>query len=98
MDTRETCIFVRKQVGEAILRCCAERGYNQSQLAAIASIDRSHLNQFILGRENASLDMLVRIADSLDVPLASLFYDLDRLPPNKLAIWYDRSKRFSSSR
>ena len=97
MDTRDTCIFVRKQVGETILRLCAERGYNQSQLAAIASIDRSHLNQFILGKENVSLDMLVKIADSLDLPLAAFFYDLDKLPPYKLAIWYDRSARFSPS-
>ena len=90
MDTRETCIFVRKQVGETILRLCSERGYNQSQLAAIASIDRSHLNQLIGGKSNVSLDVLVKIADGLDVPLTDLFFGLDGATPCELKIDYDK--------
>ena len=53
----------------------------------------SDLNQLINGKHNFTLDMLVKIADGLDVPLADLFVGLDELPPHKLAMSYNRPKR-----
>lgn len=93
MENIATCIFVRLVIGRTVDRLCAERGISQAGFAAMISVDRSHLNQLINGKHNFTLDMLVKIADGLDVPLADLFVGLDELPPHKLAMSYNRPKR-----
>lgn len=84
METSEVCAFVRKRVGATITRLSVERGISQSQLAAMVSINRSYLNQIAGGKGNASLDMLVKIADGLDVPVTDLFVGMEGKPPREL--------------
>lgn len=92
MDNAALIAFVRLMVGRTVDRLCSERGISQSGFAAMISVDRSHLNQLINGKHNFTLDMLVKIADGLDVPLAALFVGLDELPPHKLMLSYNRSR------
>ena len=47
-------------------------------------MDRSHLNQLIGGKSNVTLDVLVKIADGLGVPLTDLFFGLGDVPPHQL--------------
>ena len=88
MDTGETCRFVRARVGDNVGALCRDQGLSQSRLAAMVGIDRSHLHQLIGGKSNVSLDVLVKIADGLDVPLTDLFFGLDGASPRCL-VEYD---------
>lgn len=88
MDTGESCRYVRARVGDNVGALCRGKGLSQSRLAAMVGIDRSHLNQLIGGKSNVSLDVLVKIADGLDVPLTDLFFGLDGAAPRCL-VEYD---------
>ena len=76
--------LVLKRVGMNVARICDERGIGQSELAQMASVDRSYLNKFLKGTKNASLEFLTKIADALNVPLASFFQGLDACSPSAL--------------
>lgn len=84
MDTNATCTFVRQKVGMRIRELCSEKNLSQSKLAAMISMDRSHLNQLIGGKSNVTLDVLVKIADGLGVPLTELFFGLGDAAPRCL--------------
>lgn len=89
MDTKAVCTLVRKRVGATIKQLCLDRGISQAKLAAMISMNRSHLNQIVGGKSNTTLDILVKIADGLDVPVTELFIGLDEVPPHELATSYD---------
>lgn len=89
MDNERVCTYIRRHVGETVETLCLEHGLSQATLASMVGIDRSHLNQFIKGHHNVSLDLLVKIADGLDVPLTELFAGLEHLPPYRLVTEYD---------
>ena len=93
MDNEHVCTYIRRHVGETVEALRIQRGLSQATLASMVGIDRSHLNQFIKGHHNMSLDLLVKIADGLDVPLTELFSGLEPLPPYQLAINYDGEQR-----
>jgi transcriptional regulator with XRE-family HTH domain len=50
-----------------------ERELSQEKLAADARIDRAYLGGMEREQENPSVDLLDRLADALEVPIASLF-------------------------
>lgn len=85
MKTGEVNIFVRKTVGANVARLRAERGISQSGLARMVEMNRSYINQFESGKQNISVDYLVKLADGLDVPVAEFFSGLGGLSPSKLA-------------
>ena len=97
MNTAAACTYVRRTVGETVARLCFERGISQSKLAATISTDRSHLNQIVNGKHSVTLDMLVRIAEGLEVPLTGLFVGLEGAPPHELALSCDRHRGASRS-
>ncbi len=95
MDTGEACKLVRTRVGKNVDGLLGAKGLSQSKLAAMIGVDRSHLNQLIGGKSNVTLDVLVKIADGLGVPLTELFFGLDsktpcKLTPRDLKIDYDK--------
>ena len=84
MDTNATCTFVRQRVGVRIRELCSEKNLSQSKLAAMISMDRSHLNQLIGGKSNVTLEGLEKIAGGHGVPLTELFFGLGDVPPRCL--------------
>ena len=88
MDTVDACKIVRAHVGDNVGRLCHDKGLSQTTFANMVGIDRSHLNRLIRGRNNVTLDVLVKIADGLNVPLTDLFFGLDDAPPRCL-VEYD---------
>lgn len=92
MDTGEACKIVRARVGGNVGRLCRDKGLSQSRFSAMIGVDRSHLNQLIGGKSNVSLDVLVKIADGLDVPLTDLFFGIDAVPP-RLLVEYDAGQQ-----
>lgn len=49
------------------------RKLTQEQLAEMVSIDRTHMSNIELARTGASLDVVFRLADALEVPVQKLF-------------------------
>lgn len=91
MDTGETCTYVRKYVGTRIEELRERCGVSQTQLAKMVPMNRTYYNDLVCGKANPSLDKLVKIADSLDVPLTELFLGLGNVPPCRL-VEYDRAR------
>lgn len=97
MDTGETCTYVRRRVGERIEELRERRGVSQTQLAKMIPMNRTYYNDLVLGKANPSLDKLVKIADSLGVPVTELFFGLGDVPPRCLAE-YDQSEASRTAR
>ena len=60
-------------VGARIRALREERGWSQLELAGRAEMHRPYLTGVETGARNPSLDILVRIANALHVPLVELF-------------------------
>ncbi len=93
MELVEPYIFIRRRVGQNIKALLARDGLSQSALARMISKDRTNINELITGKANPSLDLLVKIADGLDVPLTELFFGLDGAAPHDLKIDYEGERK-----
>ncbi len=62
-----------KHTGNIIRQIRTEQRVSQMKLAEICSISESHLRKIEAGTTNISLDVLVSICNSLDIPLEYLF-------------------------
>lgn len=85
METAATDIFVRQVIGTNMGRLRSERNISQSKLAQMIEMNRAHLNQIEGGKQNFSMDKLVKIADGLDVPLTEFFAGLEDASPSRIA-------------
>lgn len=47
-------------------------------------VNRSHINQFEAGKQNVSIDYLVKIADGLDVSVVEFFSGLGGASPRRI--------------
>lgn len=63
----------RRAFGEAVTRLRHERGWTQEDPSERADIHRSYLAAVETGARNPSLDVIVKIASGLRVPVARLF-------------------------
>lgn len=61
-----------------------EAGLSQEKFAAMVGINRSNLSDIENARVNASVGILTKIADGLDVPITRLFEGLEDAPPHTL--------------
>ena len=67
---------VMKKLGIRVRQLRDERDISQEKLAELAQIHRTYISSIERGQQNISLTILIRLADSLDVSLESLFADL----------------------
>ncbi len=84
MRQDESNIIIRKTIGDNLSALRASLKIPQTTFAQMVCIDRSYLNRIEKGTENVSVDILVKIADGLDVPITRLFDGLDVCPPRML--------------
>jgi transcriptional regulator with XRE-family HTH domain len=63
----------RRAFGEAVNKLRTERGWTQEDLAERADLDRSYLSGIESGQSNPTLDVIVKIAQGLQVTVADLF-------------------------
>ena len=61
-----------------VRRLRSERGLSQCQLAAKAELDRSYLSRLENARNNATLELVAKIADVLGVKPAELLTPINR--------------------
>ena len=90
MDHEEQYRYIRWRVGQNIKELLKEGKLSQSALARMLSSDRGNINELIAGKANPSLNLLIKIADGLGVPLTELFFGLDGAAPCDLKIDYDK--------
>jgi transcriptional regulator with XRE-family HTH domain len=76
----------RELVGWNVRRIRVEQGVSQERLAFDARVDRSYVGGVERGEENPTVDVLERLASTLDVALAELFMECnaDTSPPASL--------------
>jgi transcriptional regulator with XRE-family HTH domain len=67
----------RKLVGLNVRRLRVERNMSQERLAYDSSVDRSYLGGMERGESNPTVDVLDRLAETLGVPLAELFAEVE---------------------
>jgi transcriptional regulator with XRE-family HTH domain len=65
--------IVAKAVGKRIRELRKKKGWSQERLADESQMHRSYMWGIEQGRRNPSLRHLSRIADALEVPIATLF-------------------------
>lgn len=66
----------RTLVGRNIRRIRVTKEVSQERLAFDAGVDRSYLGGMERGEQNPTVDVLERVATTLDVPLRALFAEL----------------------
>ena len=66
------------QLGSHLVTARYQRGLSQGELAAHSGLSQAQISYFELGRRSPTLDQLVRIARSLDVPLERLIAGSNR--------------------
>ena len=84
MEREETINLVKLVTGCNICALREASGQTQEQFADMIGINRSYFSQIENGKKNPSLNVLVRIASGLDVPLPALFENLGSCAPHKL--------------
>jgi transcriptional regulator with XRE-family HTH domain len=84
MKNDETSMKIRLGVASNIRKIRCEQGYTQTAFAKMINANRSYFNQIECGKKNASIDMLVKIADGLDRPISDLFEGVNSDSPQKL--------------
>ena len=84
MNNAEEYKLVRQVIGINVGAIRKQRKLSQAKLAESISVDRSYVNQLEGGKENVTVDILVKLADGLDVPLTTLLTGLHLDPPYKL--------------
>ena len=68
---------LRDRVGLNVRNIRNSKGLSQEQLALAAEVDRSYISEIELAKNSASIDVLERIADALDVDPKELFNERD---------------------
>ncbi len=67
-----------KPFGRAVRRLRESASFSQERFAAAANIDRTYMSEIERGLANVSIEIVGRIARTLDVPLAELFAEVDK--------------------
>jgi transcriptional regulator with XRE-family HTH domain len=62
-------------LGASIRRVRLKKGISQETLALVANVDRSYLGRVERGDNNVAMLTLVKIANGLDISIASLMED-----------------------
>lgn len=71
----------RYKLGQNIARIRKqETGYTQAEMEEYTGVSRAYYGRIELGTHAATIDVLIKIADALNVPLYRLFLDENERP------------------
>lgn len=83
MRNDETSILVREILGRNLKALRTEGNFSQSSFSRMVAIDRSYINRIENGEGNITLDIIIKLADGLDVPITVLFDGLQDESPRR---------------
>ena len=66
-------------LGEKIKQYCIARGYSAQRLSNITGVSKSHINNIESANSHASAEVLVRIANALEISVDILLCDARRV-------------------
>lgn len=64
--------------GAAVRKLRADQGHSQEGFAHVAGLSRTYMSEVERGVTNVSLETIARVAGALDVPLTTLFAEVER--------------------
>lgn len=76
---------IRELVARNVRMLRSEAGLTQQALADMVCMNRTYLSDIENVKGNASIDIVVKIADGLDVPVTRLFAGAEDRPPYELS-------------
>jgi ribosome-binding protein aMBF1 (putative translation factor) len=65
----------RRVFGQQLRKARRVKGWTQTDLAARAGLDRSHLSEIEHGKHAITIERVYALADALDVPISTLLLD-----------------------
>ncbi|MGM9568940.1 MAG: helix-turn-helix domain-containing protein [Phascolarctobacterium sp.] len=74
-----------KMIGNKIRLMRVSKGLSQQSLAKEIGITQAHFSNIENGRCNATIDVLLRLHDSLEVPMSAFFEEIDEQDGIRLA-------------
>lgn len=74
-----------KMIGNKIRLMRVSKGLSQQSLAKEIGITQAHFSNIENGRCNATIDVLLRLHDSLQTPMAAFFEEIDEQDSMSLA-------------
>jgi transcriptional regulator with XRE-family HTH domain len=69
-----------ERAGKTIRKVRISKGFSQMRLSELCGISESHIKKIESGKAHASLDVLVRICNTLEIPFEYLFTNLAENP------------------
>lgn len=84
MERDNVYSLVEHVIGFNIKQLRKEGGQSQQRFADMVGMNRTYLSLIENGKMNMSVEMLVKIADGLDVPLTDLFKGLESHAPHSI--------------
>jgi len=64
---------IKEMIGSRIKELRSRKGFTQEQLSERMNINSKYLSNIERGKENPTLNILINLAESLDVELADIF-------------------------
>ena len=74
-----------KMIGNKIRLMRVSKGFSQQNLAKEIGITQAHFSNIENGRCNATIDVLLKLHDKLQTPMAAFFEDIDEQDGTELA-------------
>ena len=74
---------IKKMIGNRIKELRARKDVTQEQLAEKVEINTKYLSSIERGKENPTLDIFIRVAESLGVDIGDIFKQLEAEDPSK---------------
>lgn len=96
MRINETSIYAREVIGSNVREERLQANLSQTAFSQMVAVDRSHISRLENGKANITLEILIKFADGLDIPITRLFAGLDEEPPRKCV--GKREVRYGSAR
>jgi transcriptional regulator with XRE-family HTH domain len=66
-------LYTKELIGKRIQELRKRQGLSQEQVAAKAEISSNYLSRIECGKENPTLDMLIKLADALKIEILEMF-------------------------
>ena len=74
---------IKQLLGVRIRELRKNRNLTQEQLAELVGINPKYVSSIERGKENPTLDTFIKIAESLEVSIGELFYQLEAENPKR---------------
>lgn len=87
LATRELAMEIKELIGAPLKDIGNKKGENQGQLSEMVGINPKYLSSIERGKENPTLNTILKLAETLDVGLDEIFDSIDvEEPKNRRAL------------